>query len=107
MCNRAYVGQSGRPITIRHKEHMRYIKTNNLASAYTTHIINNRHKYGTANDTLKLIQPCRKSTKMNQWKSMYLQIYHQQNQLMMEQHVNEINPLYEHALLPHMLQNIL
>jgi hypothetical protein len=69
-----YVGQSGRPITIRHKEHIRYIKTNNLASAYTTHILNNRHGYGTANDTLKLIQACRKSMKMNHRECMYIQI---------------------------------
>ena len=32
-----YVGQSGRPITIRHKEHISYIKTNNPISAYATH----------------------------------------------------------------------
>jgi hypothetical protein len=29
-CNRAYVGQSGRLITIRHKEHIRYIKITQL-----------------------------------------------------------------------------
>ena len=28
-CNKAYVGQSGRSIDIRHKEHIRYIRTNN------------------------------------------------------------------------------
>ena len=39
-CSKNYVGQSGRPITIRHKEHIQYIKTNNPASAYTTHILN-------------------------------------------------------------------
>jgi len=66
-CGKNYVGQSGRPITTRHKEHIRYIKTNKPVSAYATHILNNRHEYGTANDTLKLIQPCRKSMKMNHW----------------------------------------
>jgi hypothetical protein len=59
-CNKNYVGQSGRPIATRHKEHIRYIKTNNPVSAYATHILNNKHEYGTANDRLKLIQPCRK-----------------------------------------------
>jgi hypothetical protein len=39
---------------------------------------------------------------MNQWEFMY----RQQNQLITEQHVNEINPLYEHAYLPRTLQNI-
>jgi hypothetical protein len=41
------------------------------------------------------------------WESMYIQIYRQQNQLIMVQHVNEINPLYEHAYLPRTLQNTL
>jgi hypothetical protein len=59
-CNKNYVRQSGRHITTKHKEHIRYIKTNNPASAYATHIMNNRHEYRTANDTLKLVQPCRK-----------------------------------------------
>jgi hypothetical protein len=47
-CSKNYVGQSGRPIATRHKEHKRYIKTNNPGSAYATHILNNRHEYGTA-----------------------------------------------------------
>jgi len=36
-CSKNYVGQSGRPIATRHKEHIRYIKTNNPFSAYATH----------------------------------------------------------------------
>jgi len=59
-CSKSYVGHSGRPIVTRHKEHIRYIKTNNPVSTYATHILNNRHECGIANDTLKLIQPCKK-----------------------------------------------
>jgi hypothetical protein len=36
-CNKNYVGQSGRHITTRHKDHIRYIKTNTPVSAYATH----------------------------------------------------------------------
>ena len=68
------------------------------------HTLNNRHEYGTANDTLKLIQPCRKSMKMNHWENMYIQIYRQQDQLITEQQINE-NSLYELAQLPHTLRN--
>jgi len=104
-CSKNYVGQSGRPITIRHKEHITYIKTNNPASAYATYILNNRHEYGTANDTLKLIHPCRKSKKMNHWENMYIQIYRQQNLLITELQVNEPTQLYELAQLPHGIRN--
>ena len=37
-CSRAYVGQSGRPITTRHREHLRYIR-NNSTSPYAMHIL--------------------------------------------------------------------
>jgi hypothetical protein len=43
--------------------------------------------------------------KMNHWENMYIQIYHQQNQLITEQQVNELNPLYELAQLTHILRN--
>jgi len=64
-CNNAYIGQPGRSITIRHKEHTRYIKTNNLISVYALHRLNNRHEYGTAEETLELLKPCNKGTRMN------------------------------------------
>ena len=95
-----YVGQSGRPITIRDKEHIRYIRSNNTTSAYAEHILNNRHEYGTAENTLKLVHPCRKGQKMNNWENLYIQIYRQQDRLITEQKVNEPNPLYELAQPP-------
>ena len=79
-----YVGKSGRPITIRHKEHIRYLRSNNT-TAYAAHLLYNRHEYGTAENTLKLIKPCRKEQKMNNWENLYVQIYRQQNRLITEQ----------------------
>jgi len=56
-CNKAYIGQSGRSITIRHKEYIRYVRTNDPTSAYAMHILDSRHEYGTVKETLKLLQP--------------------------------------------------
>jgi len=64
-CNKKYVGQSGRNITTRYKEHIRYIRTNSNTLAYATQILNIRHEYGGVEDTLKLIHPCRKGQRMN------------------------------------------
>jgi hypothetical protein len=100
ICNKKYVGQSGRPITTRHKEHIRYIRSNNTTSAYAAHILNNRHKYGTVENTLKLIHPCRKGQKMNNWENLYNQMYRQLDRLITEQQVNDPNPLYEFAHPP-------
>ena len=99
-CQKKYVGQSGRPITVRHKEHIQYIKNCNPISAYAAHILENRHEFGTAEDTLQLIRPCRKGSRMNQWENLYIQTYRQQGKLIDEQQVSEENPLYRQALPP-------
>jgi hypothetical protein len=48
-CNRSYVGQSGRAISVRYREHIRCIGTNSSNSAYAQHILNHQHEYGTPN----------------------------------------------------------
>jgi len=45
-CNKSYVGQIGCSIEIRHREHTRYIQTNDPISAYALNMLNNRHEYG-------------------------------------------------------------
>jgi hypothetical protein len=96
-CNRAYIGQSRRFIAVRHKEHVRYIRTNNSTSAYALHILNNKHDFGTAEETLKLLKLCHKGTPLNWWETFYMQLFHQHGTLINEQQVNNINPLYEIA----------
>ena len=63
-------------INTKYKEHIRYIKTNNLQSAYATHILHKRHKYDPANETLQLIKPCTKGSRMNKWEAMRIQHRH-------------------------------
>jgi len=66
-CNQAYIGQTGRMINIRYKEHIRYIKTNNPQSAYALHIRNNRHEYGPQEETMQLVKTCTKGKNMKSW----------------------------------------
>jgi len=75
-CNNAYIRQSGSSIKLRHMEHIRYIRTNNPTSAYMLHILNNRHEYGTPAETLELLKPCNKGTRMNCWETLYIQAFH-------------------------------
>jgi len=75
--NRAYIGQSGRSIAVRHKEHVRYIWTNSPTSAYALHILNNKHDFGTAEETLKLLKSCHKGSRINCWETFYMQLFHQ------------------------------
>jgi len=99
-CSRAYVGQSGRPITTRHREHLRYIRNNSSTSAYATHILDNRHEFGPAEETLKLLKPCSKGSRMDCWESLFIHLHHRHNILIDEQQANDNNPLFELASIP-------
>jgi hypothetical protein len=68
---------------VRHKEHVRYVRTNNPTSAYALHILQNRREYGTATDTLQLLKARQKGMCMN-----YMLITEQ---------VSDTNSLYELA----------
>jgi hypothetical protein len=104
-CKHSYIGQSGRPITTRYKEHLRYIKNNNPTSAYATHILNNRHEFGPTEETLKLLKPCTKGTRMNCWESLFMHIHYKNNILISEQQVTDTNPLFDLAYIPRDLQH--
>jgi hypothetical protein len=80
-------------LAISHKKHVRYIRTNNPTSAYAMHILHNKHDFGTAEETLKLLRPCHKGPWMNCWETFYMQLFHKHGTLINEQHLNDINPL--------------
>jgi len=96
-CNNSYTGKSDRSIATRYKEHTRYIRNNNPISSYALYILNNRHEYGTVKETLGLLKPCNKGTRMNCWEAVYMQAFYQHSMLIEEQQFNDINPLYDLA----------
>jgi len=96
-----YVGQSGRAIGVRFKEHIRYIRFNNSTSAYATLILENRHEYGTKENTFQLLKACRKGRRMDCWEALYMQAFRQKIVLIEEQQINYHNPLFELAKIPH------
>ena len=93
----SYVGQTGRSLTVRHREHIRYIKNNNPLSAYAIHILNNQHEYGNPDHTSQLLQPCQKGKLTDCWESLCIQTLQQQHLLINEQRTNISNPLYSLA----------
>jgi hypothetical protein len=100
--NKAYVGQSGRAISLRFKEHIRYIRSNNSTSAYATHILDNRHVYRTKENTLQLLKTCQKGSHMDCWEALFIQALHHQKVLIEEQ-VGDTNTLFRLAQVPHAL----
>jgi len=93
-CNRSYVGQSGRSISVRYRKHIRCIRTNSPNSAYAQHILNHQHEYGPPEQTLHLLKSCTKRGIMNQWENFHILQLHDLNQLIQEQQIPEHNPLF-------------
>ena len=84
-------------ISVKFKEHIRYIRSNYPTSAYAAHILNNSHEYGTKEDTLKLIKKCQKRKHLDCWEAPYMQTLHQKKVLINEQQISDTNPLFEIA----------
>ena len=59
-CNGEYIGQTSRNLTLRYREHIRYIKNNDPQSAYALHIMQNIHEYGSLKYTMSLLKPIHK-----------------------------------------------
>jgi hypothetical protein len=96
-CLKTYVGQTCRKLATRYHEHTRYIRNNDPQSTYAVHILQNIHEYGTINDTLKLLQPVQNTKLLIPYEQMYIQLYHQQGNLIQEQQRGELNPLLQLA----------
>jgi hypothetical protein len=92
----AYIGQSGRAISARYKEHIRYIRTNNPQSAYATHILQNKHEFGPKEEILQLLNTCTKGGSMNCLEALFIQEHHhRRGTLITKQQLFEHNPLYD------------
>jgi hypothetical protein len=48
-------------------------------------------------ETLELLKPCHKGTRMKCWETFYMQTFHQHKLLITEQQISDINLLYELA----------
>ena len=101
-CKKAYVGQTSRNLRARHQEHTRYIKNNDPRSAYALHILNNKHEYGTMEETMTLLRSIDKQTLLLPTEQLYIQTLHDNNELIPEQIPNEPNPLSELLQTPHL-----
>jgi hypothetical protein len=100
-CNKVYIGQSRRSISIRHKEHTCYIRNYSPTFAYAMHILRNRHEFGPAERTLQLLKHCYKETRMNIWESLFIHTHHKHGLLISKQQVADPNPLFNLARIPH------
>ena len=95
-CNKAYIGQTSRTITQRYREHIHYIK-NNPQSAYAEHILRNIQEYGNLTETMQLLQPVQKMSMLLPYEQLFIQQFHQTDNLIPEQKCFDQNPLFKLA----------
>jgi ferritin-like metal-binding protein YciE len=64
-CQKSYIGQTGRNLMIRYKEHIRTIQNNKEESAFTQHTLNTGHQYSPIERIMKIIEHARKGRIMD------------------------------------------
>ena len=96
-CNKAYIGQTSRDMTQRYREHIRYIRNNDHQSAYAEHILRNIHEYGNLTETMTLLKPIHKISLLIPYEQLLTQTFHQNGNLIQEQHCYDQNPLFQLA----------
>jgi uncharacterized protein HemY len=79
----------------RYQEHIRYIRHNELQSAYALHILNNNHEYDPMNSTMTFLKHINKKALLLPYEQLYIQSHHQHKQLSSEQYLGENNPVYQ------------
>ena len=79
---------------------IRYIRNNNPQSAFAQHILHNQHEYGQMNNVMKLLKPLSNPSMLTSYKQFYIQTFHQENKLILEQYPGEQTPLFQTAIHP-------
>jgi hypothetical protein len=73
-CQKAYIGQTGRSLKTRFKEHIRNIRFNKEESAYAQHILNQGHQYGPMEQIMDIAEQVQKGNLMNIKENYYIYI---------------------------------
>jgi hypothetical protein len=97
ICSNSYIGQTDRGLEIRYKEHIRHIKNNSSQSAYTHHVLLNRHNYGPMETTVTLLHKAKKVKRMNTLENYYIQFFQHNNTVINEHSHLRTNPLFQLA----------
>ena len=65
---------------------------------YAQHILQNLHEYGSITDTMSLLKPIHKASMLISYEQLFIQTFHHNGNLIMEQGTGEQNPLFQLAI---------
>ena len=95
ICKLSYVGQTSCSLKQRYQEHMRYMKQLDPQSAYTLHILKNKHEYGPIHTTMSLLKQITKTSLLFHYEQFYIQLHYYHKELTLEENTGENNPSYQ------------
>jgi hypothetical protein len=93
-CSLKYIGQTGRTLNIRYKEHI-HIRNNSSNSGYSNHILNVGHTYGTVTDTTDMVKIGKKRKYLNTLEKYCIYRMSKDYLHMNDTHIDTYNPIFE------------
>ena len=75
-CKQSYVCQTSRSLRLHFQEHTRYIKYNNLQSAYAQHILHNQHEYGSMGQIMTLLKSLNNTSLLTPYEQYFIHSFH-------------------------------
>jgi len=97
-CNLSCLGQTKGNVKIRFQEYIRCISSNLPQSAFAQHILQNQHEYGQIISIMTSLKPLSSPGMLLPYEQYYIQIVHQEGNLIPEQYSGETNPLFQTAI---------
>lgn len=99
-CEAKYIGQTGRKLKTRYKEHIRSFKYNKKDSNFANHLINEDHKPRDMQTSMKLIHPINKGTRLNIIENMEIFKLKLKDQKIINEQINtQSNIMFENIKL--------
>jgi hypothetical protein len=86
-CHKVYIGQKGRNLTTRYKEHIRNIRFNKEESAFAQHILGKGYQYRPMEQIMEMIKYARKGNIMTIKENYYIYQCKQINELIEDKRV--------------------
>jgi len=93
VCNKAYVGQTGRNFTLRFNEHKHAFKTNSHTSEFAQHLIEHNHPFGTIHNTMQMLIHHKKGPHLNM-----LERFHIYAEYVTNNHINDNQTIFLNRL---------
>jgi len=99
-CNKAYIGQTGRNLTMRYKEHKYAFKTNYHTSNYAKHVAEHSHLFGPIQDTMQILQYQNKGNHLNTNERFYIYSEFTKHNHLNDEHIISPNKIFDALLKP-------